>query len=113
MSIFSKIFGTNSAVKQGLDLVDNAFYTDQEKAENKKDMLKAYEPFKITQRLLALIWTLFSILLLSLATALHIMNFDDDAEFILDLMASYQIHYIALIILGFYFGGGFLNGIKK
>lgn len=66
MGIWSRLFGSDNVVNKAVDGiyngVDYAVYTDQEKAEEltkrmsvKAALLKAYEPFKIAQRLIALI----------------------------------------------------------
>ena len=55
MGILSSLFGSGKVIDKGTDMLDNAFYTDQEKAEGHIRLLSAYEPFKLAQRLLAMI----------------------------------------------------------
>lgn len=59
MSIWGTLFGSKNVIKQAANGiyngVDKAFYTKEEKAQGFLELLKAYEPFKIAQRLLALV----------------------------------------------------------
>lgn len=62
MSFLSKLFGSEAVIKSGIAGIDKAFYTKEEQADDdikrigfKLAFMKAYEPFKIAQRLLALI----------------------------------------------------------
>jgi hypothetical protein len=66
--MFGNLFGTKEVIDGGISLIDNAFYTDQEKANMKIKLLKAYEPFKIAQRYLAFMFTgaFFIVLILSI-----------------------------------------------
>ena len=75
MSFFGKLFGSESVIKKAAEGVYNgvnyAFHTDQEKAEHFLKLLKAYEPFKLAQRFIALIiavpfvvvWTLCALMI--------------------------------------------------
>jgi len=54
MGIWSEILGKGDTISKSIDLIDNAFYTDQEKADMKKELLRSFEPFKKAQRQLAI-----------------------------------------------------------
>lgn len=57
MSLLGKIFGKDDVIKESVkgiyNGVDAAFFTDEEKSKYKLQLLKAYEPFKLIQRVLA------------------------------------------------------------
>lgn len=59
MGILSKIFGAEEVVKDTVNAVskgaDKLWFTDEEKSDAALKFLKAYEPFKLTQRYLSLI----------------------------------------------------------
>ena len=62
MGIFSKLFGSDKVIDAGISGIDKAFYTKEERAEDelkrtnaKLLFMKAYEPFKIAQRFVAMI----------------------------------------------------------
>ena len=101
----------NKTVDKGIELIDNAFYTDQEKASTKLSLLKAYEPFKIAQRYLALIFCL-PYALAWFVTLITSFWFEIDKQIEL-LTSPWGMASIVLTIVGFYFGGGFLNSLPR
>jgi hypothetical protein len=60
-AVLGTIFGSKEVIKSGIDLIDDIHTSDEEeiqaKAKAKIDILKGYEPFKVTQRYLALMFT--------------------------------------------------------
>ena len=114
MGIWSKLFGDDKVVDKTFDLVDNAFYTDQEKAENKSSILKHYEPFKLAQRYLAmtfcptycLAW-LFTFLTELISSWMgKVVKLENVYALLKGDMAV-----MVILILGFYFAGGAAEGI--
>ena len=55
MNLFGRLLGSSKAVDGIYKGVDALVYTDEEKANFYLRLLKAYEPFKVAQRLTALI----------------------------------------------------------
>ena len=109
MSIWSRLLGSSKVVESGLDLIDNAFYTDQEKADQKRLLLKAYEPFKVAQRLLAVMFTSVFLLLVLVNIALSFW-FDVSQQM------AFVDEYLSLpmtLIVGFYFAGGAVEGVAE
>jgi len=133
MSLLGKLFGRDDVIKKSVEGiyngVDAAWYTDEEKADNHKQLLKLYEPFKIAQRLLALIicvpyssiWALCALMYLLSAfigPCVSIEQVCRSSHLILvaqDLaMFNHQnLSTPAGVILGFYFGGGALEGVVR
>ena len=58
MAFWSKLFGSDKIISAGINTIDKIVYTDEEKADNKLSLLKLYEPFKLAQRLLAVIYSI-------------------------------------------------------
>ncbi len=126
MGILSNIFGTGEVVKKGLDLIDEAWTSDEEKAENeakiieaktnaKATLLNAYAPFKLAQRYLALMFsTVFLFIMVNgVVGALYgwvDMNNVQEAKRFANEM---WLGEIMLTIIGFYFGGGMIESWKK
>lgn len=123
MGLFKALF-SSGAVTQGLGLIDKAFYTDGEKAENFNKLLAAYEPFKLAQRFLALTLGLpfvFIHIVLVVCWMISIFTAGPGLEYKfifeqLKLVAEYNnttlgepFFYVVL----FYFGGGAVEGIVK
>ncbi|MEA2098640.1 MAG: hypothetical protein U9P72_00760 [Campylobacterota bacterium] len=109
--MFGNLFGTKEVVNGGINLIDNAFYTDQEKANMKVKLLKAYEPFKIAQRYLAFMFT--GSFIIAFLLCLLFYSFNIEYKGILEIIETFNIDMIVVTIIGFYFGGGMLESLKK
>lgn len=113
LGVISKILGSGDVVAKGLDLIDNMHTSTEEeiqtKAKAKTDLLAAYAPFKIAQRYLALMFglTFLSSYLLTLGMTIFDRGNPDDVT---KVMEQFSMNYAMLIILGFYFGGGAVEG---
>lgn len=114
-SVLSKIFGTGDVISKGMDLIDSMHTSDEEKieanAKAKVDLMKAYAPFKVAQRYLAVMFTINFIL--AFWATVGLWYFDKDMKGFVDIMSSFNIGWIMLTIVGFYFGGGAVEGIKS
>jgi hypothetical protein len=132
MSIFNRIFSSDKA----LDVADNIFksgikgmdvlnYTKEEQAENalkaadtKVKLLEAYEPFKLAQRLLALLLVgtfCIDVLIASIFSILT-MWYPDRAMVVVDLIKTIVVSTLVTpvsIVVGFYFFGGLKGMIKR
>lgn len=126
LQILNNIFGTGEVIKKGLDLIDEAWTSDEEKAENeakiieaktnaKATLLNAYAPFKLAQRYLALMFSsvFLFIMMNGVLGALYgwvDMNAVQEAKRFANEM---WLGEIMLTIIGFYFGGGLVESYKK
>lgn len=141
MSIWTTLFNSGDTIEKATDAIidtgDKLFYTDEEKAQDRikqreyfPTLLKAYEPFKIAQRVLA-IWfsALFGIAFL---VGLVISVFNMIATYkqtvagvikkeivtiplepLYNLVNAFSLGIIMLTIVGFYFAGGAINSMHK
>lgn len=117
--MLKRIFSASKLVKD-LDLSgkwDDSFFTPQERAEHFKSLLSSYQPFKLAQRIIA-------ILLVSTFLFIHLVNtlgifililIDENYK---ELLSVYQYNneallYPVLLIAGFYFAGGTLESGKN
>lgn len=112
MSIFTKLFGNDNVVSKAADGIydgiDKAVYTEEEKIDNRKAFLRLYEPFKVAQRLLALV---YSIPYMFAWTVTFIVSFFGiDTTYQRELLSG-DICTINSYIVGFYFLGGVVNGV--
>lgn len=117
MSIFSKIFSSDKALESVDNIfnkvaggIDNLGLTKQEQLEMKSELMKAFEPFKLIQRYIALtILFLFSFILL-LIVGCYILSYwfagaDAIAVKLFELIK--EVLFIPFtIILSLYFTGG-------
>ena len=118
MSITSWILGGADVKEKIVDGiyngVDKMVYTDEEKKDNHAKFLTLYEPFKVAQRYLSLIFSIPFALLHTLVFSMRVAFWDNPA-----LQASMKIiqgdvneslGLIVLTIVGFYFAGGVVEG---
>lgn len=114
-----RIFGSDTIVNKGLEVIDELYYSSSEKAEDKAkaekakvtgkiDLLKAYAPFKVTQRFIAILYTTNFLLLFWMCIVLHFMG--HDVSLLIDMANTFWLGEIMMAIIGFYFGGGFAEG---
>ena len=109
LAILGKILGSGDVVLKGMELIDSLHTSTEEelqaKAKAKTDLLTAYQPYKLAQRYLALMFAstfLFSFfLVLTLTLAGVGKNCGDQGN---TLRVLYR--RIMLTIVVFYFGRG-------
>lgn len=121
MSIAGWLFGGDDVKKKMVDGiyngVDAMVYTDEEKKENHKTFLKLYEPFKVAQRYLSLIFSIpFACLHLGIF-ALRVALWDSvafqAAAKVIQSDINESLGLIVITIVGFYFAGGTVEGAIK
>ena len=114
--ILGKILGSDKVIEKGLSLIDSMHTSSEEeiaaKAKAKTDLLQAYAPFKIAQRWLALMFGLTFLGSYILVLAMTISG-QGDPDAVTKVMEQFSINYAMLIILGFYFGGGAVEGFLE
>jgi hypothetical protein len=121
MGLLSTIFGTPKivdtvadTVKSGVGMLDNAFYTDQEKAADGQKIMELWLKIQettagensirsVTRRILA--WTIMGAYVVIVLGACIVWKFDSAwATYILSLLTDTNLSYLALIVGFFYFG---------
>jgi len=119
MDIFS-VKSVDAAVDAIVDTGDALFYTDEEKAkakqlatETKLKMLPLFEPFKIAQRYIAFTVVINFFLSFWIGVALFFFSSQEKLDGFLKLVAMFQLGWIMLAVISFYFGGGFVESIKN
>lgn len=126
LSILGNIFGTGEVVKKGLELIDEAWTSDEEKAENvakiieaktnaKATLLNAYAPFKLAQRYLALMFTFIYLFIMinGILGALYGWVNMENVKEALKFANEMWLGEIMITIIAFYFGGGLVESYKK
>lgn len=137
----SKLFSATSVasdvVKATISAGDKMFYTEEEKADNKKEMIKffpklleAYHPFKLAQRILSIWFSLLFGISFIVGLGMYIFNaihkFKElqagtpvekivllDIQPLIDLVIAFGFPTIIALIVAFYFSGGVINSFKK
>ena len=116
IGVISKMLGSGDVIKKGMELIDDMHTSTEEeivaKSKAKIDLMNAYAPFKIAQRYLALMFGLTFLSSYVLVLAMTISG-QGDPEAVTKVMEQFSINYAMLIILGFYFGGGAVEGFME
>lgn len=131
MGVFSKIFGAPEVVKDTVKAVsegaDKVWFTDEERSDAALKFLKAYEPFKLTQRYLSLIlvgsFCFLTILGCFYILGLGFMDITGVSPEVVTHRLTVIERYIELVggdlgsivlMIGFlYFGGGAAEGVVQ
>lgn len=113
LNVIGKILGSDAVISKGMSLIDDMVTSTEEeiqaKAKAKTDLLAAYAPFKIAQRYLALMFGISFLVSYVLVLCMTIIGYGDPDN-VTKVMEQFSMNYAMLIILGFYFGGGAVEG---
>ena len=115
MGILSTIFGSGDVIAKGIDLIDDLHTSDVEmieaKTKAKMDLMQAYAPFKIAQRYIAVMFGGTYISTYLLVIGMTFMG--QDVTQVKDILKEFQIDWIMLTIVAFYFGGGLADSVLR
>ena len=115
-STIKTILGTGDVVSKGISLIDS-FHTSpteliEAKVNAKATLLRAYAPFKVAQRFLAIVFTCTFLASFMLVLVMVLGGWGNVAD-VKELLAEFYLPEIEFTIIVFYFGGGFLEGSLK
>ncbi len=117
--LLGKIFGSQSMINAGISGIDKAVYSAEEKADYHLKFLAAYEPFKLAQRLLALLVISVYLFVFLLASVIMIWGSINENQVWIDTTTSLMelnndtLGWPVITILAFYFAGGTVNSIRQ
>lgn len=112
--ILAKIFNPGKLGESIISGVDKAILTNEEKIDYMKEMLKLYEPYKLAQRILAIMFStafLFVHVLTAITHFIYTLR-ELDTTLIKQLYTynNDSLGMIVLMVMSFYFAGGVLEG---
>jgi len=118
LGILGSILGNDKVMSKGMELIDDAFESDEEKRESKTkakiDLLKAYAPFKVAQRYLALSFMVMYGISFFLVLGLTLFGTAaDQIDAIFEVLNQFKVGWIVMTIIVFYFGGGLTESINR
>ena len=108
--MISKLFSSKKVVDSAISGVDKAFFTKEEKMDVFQKLLVLYEPYKLAQRILAIVFCVPWVLSWSAVVISSFFGFDTSK---ISPLLGGQMGNIVLTIAAFYFGGGALEGLIK
>lgn len=113
IGVISKMLGSGNVIEKGMDLIDSVHTSTEEeiaaKSKAKIDLMNAYQPFKLAQRYLALMFGFTFLLTYVLVLGMTIAG-KGDPDAVTKVMEQFSINYAMLVILSFYFAGGAVEG---
>ena len=122
MNLWGKLLGSTDVIKGGKELIDDAFHTEEERATHFLALLTQYETYKVAQRYaMLLILTPFigtfciSVVLYTVVIILNLCGLVLSTSHI-DALMNFNIDTLGLaasIVVGFYFGGGAVEGAVR
>ena len=115
--ILSKIFNPRKLGESIISGIDKSFLTKEESIDYMEKMLVLYEPYKLAQRILAILFSsafLFVHLLTAVAHFIYVLK-ELKTDSLVDLYKfnNDSLGTIVLVIVSFYFAGGVLEGTVK
>jgi len=116
--ILGSILGNDKVMSKGMELIDDAFESDEEKRESKTkakiDLLKAYAPFKVAQRYLALSFMVMYGISFFLVLGLTLFGTAaEQIDAIFDVLDQFKVGWIVMAIVSFYFGAGLAESVGR
>ena len=113
MGILSSILGNGDVIAKGFKLIDDLHTSDEEQikatTKAKTDLLSSYAPLKIAQRYLAIIFALTFVASYIMVLTLYFLG--NSTSDVTEIIQAFKINWIMLTIVGFYFGGGAVEGV--
>lgn len=115
--VLSRIFNPKKLGESLISGVDKAILTNEEKLDYMQKMLVLYEPFKLAQRILAIMFSGVFLLVHLITAIAHFIytlkEFDVEGILLLYEYNNDTLGTIVMIVVSFYFAGGLLEGTVK
>jgi len=116
-AIIGKLLGSGKVIEEGFKLIDDMHTSTEEeiaaKTKAKTYLLDSYAPFNVAQRYLALIFAFTFVSCFVLVMGMTLMGYIQSLDGVKVVIDDFYIGEIMLLIIGFYFGGGFAEGTIK
>ncbi len=119
MNIIGKLLGSEKVIGSAISGIDKAIFSPEEKADYMLKFLGAYEPFKVAQRLIALIVLIPFMFIFVVSAGFMMYGGIVESEVITDTAITVMqfnidtLEWIVLTIVGFYFAGGTINSYRS
>jgi hypothetical protein len=115
--ILGSIFNPKKLGESIISGIDKSFLSKEESLDYFQEMLVLYEPYKLAQRILAIMFSsvfLFVHLIVAITHFIYVLR-GVEAKTIIELYQfnNDSLGTIVLIIISFYFAGGVLEGTVK
>ena len=113
--VLGKVFNPEKLGDSIISGVDKAILTKEERMDYAEKFLVLYEPYKLAQRIIAILFISVYLLVHIITAVAHIIYVlsEKPAKAIIELYKynNDNLGYPVLTIVGFYFAGGLLEGV--
>jgi hypothetical protein len=117
--LFGRLFGSKKVVGSVISGIDKSIFTREEKADYLLKFLTAYQPYKLAQRILAIMFS--SVFLFAFIAAFVVFSYGSISGnvYIVNsgkemlVLLSNVLGLPMSLILGFYFAGGTINSFMR
>jgi len=117
MGILATIFGSGEVVSKAIGLIDDMHTSTEEEilaqSEAKVRVMRSYEPFKVAQRYIALLFTFTFLACFGLVMGMTLFGEVNNLGDVRGVISEFWIGEIMMLIATFYFGGGLAESIKR
>ena len=115
--LIKRIFNPKELGSSIISGIDKSFLSKEESIDYMQKMLVLYEPYKLAQRILAIMFSSVFLLVHGMTATAHFIYTLKD----IDTSKVVELYYynndtlgqIVLLVMGFYFAGGVLEGTVK
>lgn len=117
-AVLAKILGSGDTIKEGMKLINDMHTSTEEEIKAASDartqLLQAYQPFKLAQRYIALMFTSMFLFIMAngVVGALYGVIDMQNVEAAKDFASSMWLGEIMLAIVSFYYGGALAESVK-
>ena len=111
LGFFSRLLGSDTVIEKGMTLLDDIYTSDEERAVAKMELVKAYAPFKVAQRWIAIIFTCNFVAMFWVAVALW--YFERDIAGFMEILNTFDMGIVMALIVSFYFAGGVTDSVFR
>ncbi len=109
--MFGKIFGTKNSINEQLKNIELYKVSEEDKIQMRLDIFNSYTAFKIAQRVLGTVVSLMYLLTIIISLIYH--NKGLDFAGIVTIVDAFELGFVMLAIVGFYFSGGAIDSFKQ
>lgn len=113
-AVAGKIFGGGETIRAGMELIEKMHTSTAEQIQAANDarirLLEAYQGYKVTQRLIAVMFCFTYLLSFFIVLVMTLRAPGVTTKDILEVVQVFRIDWATMLILVFYFGGGAFEG---
>lgn len=113
-TFIGRIFGGGETIRAGMDMLEKMHTSTAEEIEAKTNaqvrLLESYTGYKVTQRFLAIMFCATYLSVFCIVMYMTLKRAGVEVSDVIEVVNAFYIGPIVFLIVGFYFGGGVIEG---